>query len=64
MSKKASIYTLVVLCTCFCVCICVFASQRDHLEKLFPEGWYCDAVGRDLCPVEHSVAPSRWQFDQ
>lgn len=47
-----------------CVCICVSASQRERLEKQLPGGWYRDAVGRDLCPVEHSVAPSRWQFDR
>lgn len=69
MSKKASIYTLVVLCTlfvcvCVCVCFCVSASQGGHLEKLFLERGYCDTVVRDLCPVKHSVAPSLWQFDQ
>lgn len=65
MSKKASIYTLVVLCTCYlCVCLCGSASQGGHLEKLFPERGYCDAVVRDLCPVEHAVAPSLWQFDR
>lgn len=60
MSKKdLSIYTLVVLCTCY-LCVC----QGFHLEKLFPERGFCAAVIRDLCPVEHSVAPSLWQFDQ
>lgn len=49
-----------MLFVCVSVCICVFASQHGHLEKLFPERQYRDAVGRDLCPVEHSVAPSRW----
>lgn len=46
-----------------CLCLCVSALQGGHLEKLFPEREYCDAV-RDLCPVERSVAPSLWQFDR
>lgn len=61
MSKEASVYTLVVLCTCH-LCVSAFVFLLDKvaiLEKLFPE-----SVVRDACPVEHSVAPSLWQFDQ
>lgn len=61
------------------VCACVFvmcASPHSHWEKLFPErcmllwmrglweDWFlCNTIVRDVCPLQHPVAPSYWQLD-